>query len=55
MADGTIKIDIAAAPEDGRANEELGRFLAEEFDVPKSHVEIVKGQMVKAKVVRIRT
>ena len=54
LADGTLKIDIAAPPEDGKANEELIRFLSGEFDVPKSHVEILKGQMVKAKVVRIR-
>ncbi|MDD5751121.1 MAG: DUF167 domain-containing protein [Candidatus Peribacteraceae bacterium] len=54
MADGTLKIDIAAVPEDGKANEELVRFLAEEFDVPKSHVEILKGQTAKTKVVRVR-
>jgi len=54
LADGTLKIDIAAAPEDGKANEELIRFLADEFDVPKSHVEILKGHTAKTKVVRIR-
>ena len=54
MADGTIKLDIAAAPEDGKANEELVRFLAKEFGVPRSHVEILKGQTSKTKVVRIR-
>lgn len=54
MADGTIKLDIAAVPEDGKANEELVRFLADEFDVPKSHVEILKGHTAKTKVVRIR-
>jgi hypothetical protein len=55
MADGTLKVDIAAAPEDGKANEELVRFLADEFDVAKSHVEILKGHTAKTKVVRIRT
>ncbi|MDD5623363.1 MAG: DUF167 domain-containing protein [Candidatus Peribacteraceae bacterium] len=53
LADGTVKLDIAAAPEDGKANEELIRFLAEEFGVPKSHVEILKGHTAKTKVVRI--
>lgn len=53
MADGTIKIDIAAAPEDGKANAELIRFLAEEFGVPKSCVEIVSGLTARRKTVWI--
>jgi len=53
LADGTVKIDIAAVPEDGKANAELIRFLAEEFDVPKSRVEVVRGQTSKTKVIRI--
>lgn len=54
MADGTIKMDIAAVPEDGKANAELTRFLGEEFKVPRSHVEVVKGQMARTKMVRVR-
>ena len=53
MADGTIKIDITAAPEDGKANAQLVRFLAREFSVPLSHVEIVRGQTGRTKTVRI--
>ncbi len=53
MADGAIKIDIASAPEDGRANAELVRYLADEFSVPKSHVHILRGQTSKAKTVQI--
>lgn len=53
LADGTMKIDIAAAPEDGKANAELIAFLAEEFKVPRSHVEVLRGQTSKTKVVRI--
>ncbi|MDD5041407.1 MAG: DUF167 domain-containing protein [Candidatus Peribacteraceae bacterium] len=55
MADGTLKIDIAAAPEHGKANAALICFLAERFDVPKSHVEIQKGQTSRAKIVRVRS
>ena len=43
MADGTIKIHIAAPPVDGEANEALIRFLAEVLNVPKSRLEIVGG------------
>ena len=53
MADGTIKIDIAAAPEDGKANAALIVFLAEEFGVAKSHVEIISGETSRRKLVKI--
>lgn len=53
MADGTLKIDIAAPPEDGKANAELVRFLAEELGVGKGDVEIVAGGTGKKKVIRV--
>lgn len=53
MADGAWKIDIAAAPEDGAANEALRRFLAQECDVPLSHVTLLSGQTSREKRVRI--
>ncbi len=53
MADGTIKIDVAAAPEDGRANAELVRFLAEELGVGRGAIEIVSGKTAGRKVVRV--
>ena len=54
LSDGTIKIDVAAVPEDGKANVALIKFLAKEFDVPKSHIEIVSGQTAQTKVIRVR-
>ncbi len=54
MADGTWKIDLAAAPEDGKANEELVTFLSETLSVPRACVEIVVGQTGRKKVVRVR-
>lgn len=54
MADGTLKIDLAAPPEDGKANAELISVLAGEFDVPQSHVTIVSGLTARKKVVRVR-
>ena len=53
MADGSLKIDIAAPADQGKANEELVRFLAEEFGVPVHHVEIVSGRTSRKKVVHI--
>jgi uncharacterized protein (TIGR00251 family) len=53
LDDGTVKIDVAAAPEDGKANEELVRFLASEFGIPRSNVQIVSGATAKRKIVRL--
>ena len=46
-----LKIKITAAPEKGKANEELCKFLAKKFDMPKSRVKIVKGQTQPIKIV----
>jgi uncharacterized protein len=54
MADGTLKIRIAAAPERGRANDELIAFLADHFRVPKSSVTILSGQSATLKLVKVR-
>lgn len=43
MADGTIKIALAAVPEKGRANQELLRYLSEELGFPVSAFRIVSG------------
>lgn len=54
LSDGTLKIDLAAVPEDGAANEELVRFLSDELEVPKSGVEIVSGQTSRLKIIRVQ-
>jgi hypothetical protein len=53
MADGTLKVRIAAAPEKGRANAELCAFLARHYGVPKSAVTILSGRTSPRKLVRI--
>ena len=54
MADGTLKVKVAAVPEDGKANEELCRTLAVPyFKVPRSSVEVVAGQTNTRKMVRL--
>jgi uncharacterized protein (TIGR00251 family) len=52
-ADGALKVKLAAAPEKGRANEELIRFLAAELGVRRQQVEIVAGHTSQTKQVRI--
>ena len=53
MADGTLKVKIAAPPEKGKANEALCAFLARHYGVPRSAVSIVSGHAAALKLVRI--
>jgi len=48
-----VKIRLAAPPVDGAANDELVRFLAEAFGVPRRQVTIVSGATSRRKRVRI--
>ncbi len=45
------KLDLAAPPVEGKANEECIRFLADLAGVPRSHVRIVSGATARHKIV----
>ncbi|MDD2326513.1 MAG: DUF167 domain-containing protein [Alphaproteobacteria bacterium] len=47
------KIRLAAPPVDGKANAALIEFLAKILDLPKSSIEIIKGQTSKQKTLEI--
>ena len=47
------KLDLAAPPVDGKANEECVRFFAELCGVPRSRVRIVTGAAARMKLVEI--
>ncbi len=47
----SLKIKIAAPPEDGKANEELRRFLGKALGISKSSVEIRSGHSSRRKIV----
>lgn len=53
MSDGTLKVKVAAAPEDGKANEELCRVLASHYGVARSEVEVLSGKTNTRKQVRV--
>ncbi|WP_377323412.1 DUF167 domain-containing protein [Pimelobacter simplex] len=48
-----LKVRLASPPVDGRANDELVRWLAKELGVPRSAVTLVRGQQSRSKVVRV--
>ena len=53
MANGVLKVKVTAAPEKGRANEEICGVLAGYLGVPKRNVEVIHGQTTPQKRVRI--
>ena len=48
-----VKVKIHAPPLEGRANEALTEFLADELDLPRRAVSLVRGDTARQKVVRI--
>jgi uncharacterized protein (TIGR00251 family) len=53
LADGTLKVKIAAPPERGKANQALIALLAKHYGVPRTAVTIVSGHTASLKLVRI--
>ncbi len=48
-----LRVRVTAPPVDSAANEALVRFLAEVLDLPRSRVELVRGQTSRHKSVRL--
>lgn len=53
LADGTYKINVDAPAEEGKANEELIRFLSKELGVAAPRVRILSGSTGRRKLIRI--
>ncbi len=51
--DGRLKIQLAAPPVDGAANEALVDLLAETLEVPRGAVQVLRGATGKRKTLRI--
>lgn len=49
-----LRVRVAAPPVDAAANEALIRFLADELDLPRSAVWLVRGDTSRRKQVAIR-
>ena len=50
---GRLKCYLKSAPEHGRANDELLRFLSKLLRIPKEKVAIIMGASARKKVIRI--
>jgi len=51
--DGRLKVQLAAPPVDGEANQALVAFLAEALGVRKADVSIARGEAGRRKTVRV--
>jgi uncharacterized protein len=48
-----LRVKLAAPPQDGKANKELIRFLAEVLACPKDSVSLLRGESSRAKVLEV--
>jgi len=51
--DNAYRVEVAAAPDKGRANREVLTRLAEALDIPVSRLRIVRGETSPNKVVEV--
>lgn len=53
MENGTVKVHVTAAPENGDDNEALIQLLADVLSVPKSKVAVVAGDTGRDKILSV--
>lgn len=54
VADGCVRMRVAAPAREGRANAELIRLVAEKLGVRRGDVTLARGETGRRKVVRVR-
>ncbi len=52
--DGSFIVRLTAPPSDNQANEQLIKVLSDYFDVPKSHLYLIRGAKSHHKVVEVK-
>ena len=53
MEDGTVKIRVAAPPEEGKANTALVEFLAKALNIPTNQIDIMGGLSSDRKLISL--
>ena len=53
LHDGALRVRLNAPPVDGKANSTLVQWLAQELDIPRAQVELIRGQTSKRKQLRV--
>ena len=55
LEEGFIKVKVTAQPIENKANKALVEYFSKTFKVPKTKIEIVKGDTSKEKTISIKT
>lgn len=50
-----IKVKVTAQPIENKANKALIEFLSKQFKLPKTSIQIIKGETSKAKTILLST
>lgn len=53
LHDGALRVRLHAPPVDGKANLALQAWLADQLDLPKSAVELLRGASARRKQLRV--
>ncbi|MBC8167331.1 MAG: DUF167 domain-containing protein, partial [Bryobacteraceae bacterium] len=53
LDDGSLRLKVTAAPVKGKANSAVCELLAEQFNVPKRNVEVLRGETSHIKQIRV--
>ena len=51
--DGALRVRLHAPPVDGKANATLTAWLADQLQISRAHIELLRGQTAKRKQLRI--
>jgi uncharacterized protein len=51
--DGVLRVSVAAAPVDGKANAALCKLIAKRAGVARGRVSVIRGERSREKVVRV--
>ena len=55
IEDEFIKVKVTAQPIENKANKALVEFLSKSFKIPKTNIEIIKGDTSKEKTLLFKT
>ena len=55
IEDEFLKVKVTAQPVENKANKALVEFLSKQLKIPKTCIEIVKGETSKEKVILLKT
>ncbi|MCB1559420.1 MAG: DUF167 domain-containing protein [Alphaproteobacteria bacterium] len=48
-----LKVSVTAVPEKGKANQSLIKLLSKHWKIPKSEIEIIKGETERHKILSV--